>query len=36
MTWCWLERDPAGDTIDFCVRVLGLSFRDAMRQITAQ
>ena len=31
--WRWPERDLAGNTIDFCMRVLGLSFHDAMRQI---
>jgi hypothetical protein len=33
--WRWPERDLAGNTIDFHVRVLGLSFHDAMRQITS-
>ena len=32
--WRWSERDKAGNTIDFFVQVLGLSFHDAMRQIT--
>ena len=32
--WRWPERDLAGNTIDFFVKVLGLSFNDAMRQIT--
>jgi hypothetical protein len=32
--WRWPERDLAGNAIDFCVRVLGLSFHDAMREIT--
>ena len=34
--WRWPERDLAGNAIDFCMRVLGLSFHDAMRQITGQ
>ena len=33
--WRWPQRDLAGNAIDFCVKVLGLSFHDAMRQITA-
>ena len=32
--WRWPERDQAGNAIDFFMRVLGLSFHDAMRQIT--
>lgn len=32
--WRWPEREAAGNTIDFFVHVLGLSFHDAMRQIT--
>jgi hypothetical protein len=32
--WRWPQRDLAGNTIDFCVQVLGLSFHDAMRLIT--
>lgn len=32
--WRWPERHLAGNAIDFCMRVLGLSFHDAMRQIT--
>ena len=32
--WRWPERDLAGNVIDFHVQVLGLSFHDAMRQIT--
>ena len=32
--WRWPERDLAGNAIDFFMRVLGLSFHDAMRQIT--
>lgn len=31
--WRWPERDLAGNAIDFFVRVLGLSFHEAMRQI---
>jgi hypothetical protein len=34
--WRWPERDQAGNAIDFCMRVLGLSFHDAMRQITGR
>ena len=33
--WRWPERNLAGNAIDFFVLVLGLSFHDAMRQITA-
>ena len=33
--WRWPARNLAGNTIDFFVQVLGLSFNDAMRQITA-
>jgi len=32
--WRWPERHLAGNAIDFHVQVLGLSFHDAMRQIT--
>jgi hypothetical protein len=32
--WRWPERNLAGNAIDFCVQVLGLSFHDAMRQLT--
>ena len=32
--WRWPERNLAGNAIDFFVQVLGLSFHDAMRQIT--
>ena len=32
--WRWPERDLAGNAIDFHVHVLGLSFHDAMRQLT--
>lgn len=31
--WHWPQRDQAGNTIDFFVQVLGLSFHQAMRQI---
>jgi hypothetical protein len=34
--WRWPERNLAGNAIDFCVQVLGLSFHDAMRQITGR
>ncbi len=34
--WRWPERDLAGNTIDFHVHVLGLSFHDTMRQITGR
>lgn len=33
--WRWPERNLAGNAIDFFVKVLGLSFHDAMRQITS-
>lgn len=33
--WRWPQRELSGNTIDFLVRVLGLSFNDAMRKITA-
>lgn len=32
--WRWPERNLAGNAIDFFVRVLGLSFHDAMCQLT--
>ena len=32
--WRWPERNLAGNAIDFHVQVLGLSFHDAMCQIT--
>ena len=32
--WRWPERNLAGNAIDFFVQILGLSFHDAMRQIT--
>lgn len=31
--WRWPERDMSGNTIDFYVDVLGLSFNDAMKEI---
>lgn len=31
--WRWPQRNLAGNTIDFFVQVLGLSFHQAMRQI---
>jgi hypothetical protein len=31
--WRWPERDLAGNTIDFYVKVLGMSFADAMREL---
>jgi hypothetical protein len=34
--WRWPERNLAGNAIDFFVKVRGLSFNDAMRQITGQ
>jgi hypothetical protein len=34
--WRWPERNLAGNAIDFFVKVLGLSFNDAMRQISGQ
>ena len=27
--WRWPERDLAGNAIDFCIKILGLSFNDA-------
>ena len=33
--WRWPERNLSGNTIDFFVQVLGLSFHEAMRQLTA-
>jgi len=32
--WRWPQRNLAGNAIDFFVQILGLSFNDAMRQIT--
>lgn len=34
--WRWPQRDLEGNAIDFFMRVLGLSFHDAMRQITGE
>ncbi len=33
--WRWPQRNQAGNTIDFFVQALGLSFHQAMREITA-
>jgi hypothetical protein len=33
--WRWPNRNLVGNTIDFFVQVLGLSFHDVMRQIIA-
>ena len=33
--WRWPQRNLAGNTIDFFVQVLGFSFHQAMREITA-
>ena len=33
--WRWPERNLAGNAIDFFTQVLGMSFHDAMRAITA-
>ena len=32
--WRWPARNLSGNAIDFFVHILGLSFNDAMRQIT--
>ena len=32
--WRWPQRNQSGNAIDFLVQVLGLSFHDAMREIT--
>ena len=32
--WRWPERNLSGNAIDFFTRVLGLTFHDAMHQIT--
>lgn len=32
--WRWPERNLAGNTIDFFTQILGLSFQQAMREIT--
>lgn len=34
--WRWPPRNLAGNTIDFFVQVLGLSFHHAMREITGK
>ena len=34
--WRWPERNMAGNTIDFYVKVLGLSFSDAMRELSGK
>ncbi len=34
--WRWPERNLEGNAIDFFVHVLGMSFHDAMRQITGE
>lgn len=34
--WRWPEHDMSGNTIDFYVNVLGLSFSDAMKELTKQ
>ena len=34
--WRWPERELAGNAMDFFRRVRGLSFHDALRQITGQ
>lgn len=33
--WRWPDRDLSGNTIDFYVKVLGMSFNDAMKEIMA-
>ena len=32
--WRWPERDMAGNAIDFYTKVLGLSFNEAMHELT--
>ena len=32
--WRWPERDMAGNAIDFYTKVLGLSFNQAMKELT--
>lgn len=32
--WRWPERELAGNAIDFCVKILGLSFSDAMKELS--
>lgn len=34
--WRWPERDLAGNAIDFYVKVLGVSFSDAMKELLAK
>ncbi len=31
--WRWPQRNLAGNAIDFCVQILGLSFHDALRAL---
>jgi hypothetical protein len=33
--WRWPDRNLAGNAIDFYVKVLGASFHDAMKELTA-
>ena len=33
--WRWPDRELSGNTIDFHVKVLGMSFTDAMKEIMA-
>jgi hypothetical protein len=32
--WRWPDRDQSGNAIDFLVQVLGVSFHEAMREVT--
>jgi hypothetical protein len=32
--WRWPDRELAGNAIDFYVKVLGMSFNDAMKELT--
>ena len=32
--WRWPDRELAGNAIDFYTKVLGLSFNDAMKELT--
>lgn len=34
--WRWPERDMAGNAIDFYVNVLGVSFADAMKELSQE
>ena len=34
--WRWPQRNLSGNAIDFFMRVLGLSFHDAMCEITSE